>query len=336
MGQISWVSGGFLLTLVPRSGDVTITATVDGVSATLRHLFSPEDCIRAETRGLAVAASYVRPDTTSTRGILSVLVRVPDTSIAVNARHLQDWLCLKAIWIDQPDFGPFGTDRQPGARDSKPATSSPSPPFGSAQTETLVRLEAGRCALSCDVGPAIGKWSVTADDFAMRVCLRPSSTRDVTIGLGGIRVVGQGRAGGVVSLAGLKFSTRLRDDQCMGGDKLSATDLVRRRSLSLQGAPVLTNLRYSSTLRSNSARSTQPSNTTSTGYSYLPRIPCASASETIGRKRAPRTPSCNSAFRSRRARSNSSRRPRPCRSCSASRAAPRPCSMRRARPQRPL
>ncbi|GAA5979280.1 hypothetical protein JCM10908_002865 [Rhodotorula pacifica] len=222
VGQIAWESGGFLLTSTPDKHQVTFAATVDGVAASLRHLFSPEDCMRAEAKGLVVSLTHGATDEDPSIRRLTALINLPSISLDLNARHLQDWLCLKAVWIDRLDLGPTSTPQPAGTALTPSAKST----FSEYPSVTLLQLNIGRIDLLADFGPSIGRWSLSTRQLAAGLRLIPDTSRDFSISVGAIHLSGQGRAGGTIYVDGIKFSTRLREHDCMNSQSLISTDLL--------------------------------------------------------------------------------------------------------------
>ncbi|BGP16903.1 Macrophage colony-stimulating factor 1 receptor [Rhodosporidiobolus nylandii] len=222
--RLTWESGGFLLSTSPATNAIDFALTVDGVAAGLRHSFSPEDCLLAEAKGMTASVVFGRlgdPAVSQDR-LLSVVVNLPDVAGEMNFRHLQDWLCLKAVWLDRMDLGPVTAPAQSTAP-VRTKTSSPAVPSTSHLT-TVVRAEIGSVRFTCDLGPAIGRITLVAEKLAARLRWVPEDARGFNLAIGGITVSAQGRTGGSLHVGGFWFATRLRDDQQVG--KADEPDLL--------------------------------------------------------------------------------------------------------------
>ncbi|GAA6038491.1 hypothetical protein JCM8097_004593 [Rhodosporidiobolus ruineniae] len=213
--RLTWESGGFLLNTSPGAKGVDFALSVDGVAAGLRHSFSPEDCLLAEAKGLAASVSFSAVDDsagTSDR-VLSVVVNLPDVAGEMNFRHLQDWLCLKAVWLDRIDLGPPDTPSPPSEALARRPKESPLAVTAPSRLTTIVRAEISTVRFMSDLGPAIGRVTLVAQHLAARLRWVPSDSREFSLGVEGIEVSGQGRAGGGLQVGRIWFATRLRDDQ---------------------------------------------------------------------------------------------------------------------------
>ncbi|GAA5960722.1 hypothetical protein JCM21900_000512 [Sporobolomyces salmonicolor] len=218
--RLTWESGGFLLNFSPEAKGFDFALAVDGVAAGLRHSFSPEDCLLAEAKGLAASVSFAAAPDDKSPGVLSVVVNAPDMSGEMNFRHLQDWLCLKAVWLDRIDLGP--ATMAPEQRKA-PAPTAPAP-VSATNVTSIVRVELGTLRFMCDLGPSIGRLTLLASEVAARLRWVPGDSRFFSTSLKKLEISGQGRAGGLVELDGIRFATMLRDD---GQGAPSASDLLR-------------------------------------------------------------------------------------------------------------
>lgn len=209
--RLAWTSGGFLLNISPNFQHVDFALSVEGVATGLRHSYSPEDCLLAEAKGLSASITYDAGDG-SAPGILSAIVDLPKISAEMNFRHLQDWLCLKAVWIDRLEL-PSTTD-----------ASTPPPSTVPSNVTTLVVARVGVLAISFDLGQAIGKSNFVVHSIRSRLRRVVGESKLVSIGVGKVELVAQGRVGGSAELGGILFETKVRDDGV--GRSISASDLV--------------------------------------------------------------------------------------------------------------
>ncbi|ORY77194.1 hypothetical protein BCR35DRAFT_353168 [Leucosporidium creatinivorum] len=228
--RLTWESGGFLLTLSPDTRGIDFAVTVDGVAAGLRHSFSPEDCLLAEAKGIAASVSFkgAKDPSPTNSGVLSAVVNLPDVAAEMNFRHLQDWLCLKAVWLDRMDLGPADTSTSGGKSlvtstpPSTPTCEGPASSASSSRVTTLVHVQVAKFRFLCDLGQAIGRFTFVADTITSRLRLVPNESKNLSMGVKKLELVGQGRAGGSVVGEGLLFETRLRNE----GKASKASDLL--------------------------------------------------------------------------------------------------------------
>ncbi|GJN87915.1 hypothetical protein Rhopal_000870-T1 [Rhodotorula paludigena] len=194
---LTWESGGFFFATTPESKGFTFAVSVDGVAAGLRHLFSPEDCLSASAKGLAASLSLGQLDAAGPR-LLSIVVDLPDVSAGMNFRHLQDWLCLKAVWLDRIDLG----TSPPSAADipSRPTRSTAADSASSEELNTAIHVQVGRFEFRVDLGPSIGRSTLVANRLETRLRIIAARSREFSFDLGDIEATGQGRAGGALQI----------------------------------------------------------------------------------------------------------------------------------------
>ncbi|KAK4051737.1 Macrophage colony-stimulating factor 1 receptor [Microbotryomycetes sp. JL221] len=222
--RLTWESGGFLLVLSPDVKGVDFSLRVDGVAAGLRHSFSPEDCLLAEAKGLTSSITFqaARDPFASTQGQLSVVIDVPDLAAEMNFRHLQDWLCLKAVWLDRMDLA-LDVKKEPTqcTKETEPASTKTAP----SNVLTIVQARVAKFRFLCDLGQAIGRFNFITETISGRLRWVPGESREFTAGVEHVKLSGQGRAGGSLSIDGVLFSTRLRDSP--EEDHVSGSDLLQ-------------------------------------------------------------------------------------------------------------
>lgn len=226
--RLTWESGGFLFAMSPDVKGAQFAVTVDGVAAGLKHSFSPDDCLHAEAKGLAASISFQAADEDAGRpaGVVSAVVDIPDISAEMNFRHLQDWLALKAVWIDRMDLGPAAQPDE-AAPALRPMACIPEVAAGQPQQAnltTLVLVEVRKLCFICDLGPSIGRSTFTLDAISSRIRWVAEESRCVSLGIGKVGIEAEGKMEGSASLDGMLFETRLRDD---GAEGTKASDLVR-------------------------------------------------------------------------------------------------------------
>lgn len=217
--RLTWESGGFLLTTTPQARGIEFAARVDGVAIGLKHSYAPEDCLSVEAKGMALSVSFEPAASAIEGGLLSLVVDLPDLSANMNFRHLQDWLCLKAVWIDRMDLGPVASTSAPDIDEVRiESTLSP-------KLTTLVLIRLQQLRFACDLGQAIGRSVFTAESVVVRLRRISDESRSLSFTVKSIVVVAAGRTAGTASIEGIMFETRLRDDKknLIG----AASDLVR-------------------------------------------------------------------------------------------------------------
>ncbi|GAA95056.1 uncharacterized protein L969DRAFT_25347 [Mixia osmundae IAM 14324] len=99
--SLSWQSGGFLVTLAPHAKRVSLCVNLDEIAVDLRHSFSPEKCIGAKVKDLALSMTLNVSEVAGEPHILAVACDIARVASELNARQLQDWICMKTVWIDE-------------------------------------------------------------------------------------------------------------------------------------------------------------------------------------------------------------------------------------------
>ncbi|KAM0790005.1 hypothetical protein ACM66B_005335 [Microbotryomycetes sp. NB124-2] len=224
--RLTWESGGFLLVLTPDVKTAEFSMRVDGVAAGLRHSFSPEDCLLAEAKGMSASVTFqgaIDPFAEA-QGQLSAVIDVPDLSAEMNFRHLQDWLCLKAVWLDRMDLALDVPKRDESTKAKTPAEPA-STRTATSNVLTVVQARIAKFRFLCDVGQAIGRFNFVANTVTSRLRWVPGESREFTTGIKQLELGGQGRAGGSLSVDGVMFSTRLRDSP--NAEHVSGSDLLQ-------------------------------------------------------------------------------------------------------------
>jgi hypothetical protein len=242
--SLSWTSGGFLLSLSPRERGVSFSARVDDIGVDLRHTFSPEKCLGGNAKGLVVNASLSkleRNEGASVANFLSVTIDVPDVSGEINLRQIQDWICLKRVWIDglekleriQPPPGPAtpGSQGSVLSADSDATSQSRLSIISDASIESktvfisAIVAQAQRVAFTCNFGHSIGTTSATLSSFVGRLRVVPGESRYAQFSFNSFDASSRGRLAGNLHLGSTVFRTSLRDRRRVAPPNLRVLDL---------------------------------------------------------------------------------------------------------------
>ncbi|KAI8925049.1 hypothetical protein BC831DRAFT_283167 [Entophlyctis helioformis] len=93
---------------------LSCTASIQNARGSLRHIFSPEDCLRAEIPNLSFSATI---DQTVGKGLaLLTTVSVPQVSAHLNMRQMQDFFIFARLWFRRKP--PQGTPPSNSKRNS--------------------------------------------------------------------------------------------------------------------------------------------------------------------------------------------------------------------------
>ncbi|CAG8497267.1 4277_t:CDS:10 [Ambispora leptoticha] len=223
--SLNWEEGNFLV--VSDSGDVNVQSItcigkIRGASGNIRHAFSPEDCLRGETKDMSFNATLMsrRTDTVSDDSI-SIIVDFPQITADLNIRHLQDLLLLKAIWLDQATKLYEETvqyeSSKPISQDISEIKEQSSHTYEDSESNAakakpysvyiLLRLK--QLDLSSDLGQAIGRVQFNTQNIRVRTKRVPGVLRKVIISTDLLDIQSEGRLRGTATMTGLNFSTWL-------------------------------------------------------------------------------------------------------------------------------
>ncbi|CAB4400532.1 unnamed protein product [Rhizophagus irregularis] len=231
--SLKWEEGNFLIsfnTADEASQSITCVGKIRGASGNIRHAFSPEDCVRAETKNISFNATLMSRRTESVSDdSISIIVELPQITADLNNRHLQDLLLLKIIWIDQATklYEVSGLSSQQSSRpvsgeyiNSDKASLSPASLSRSAtplsENETKVKpysvyimVRLNQLDLSCDLGQAIGKVQFTTKNIQVRTKNVPGVLKRATASTDYLDIKCEGRLSGSANMEGLAFTTIL-------------------------------------------------------------------------------------------------------------------------------
>ncbi|KAJ3020596.1 UNVERIFIED_CONTAM: hypothetical protein HDU68_010096 [Siphonaria sp. JEL0065] len=182
---------------------INLTCCVKGMSGSLRHTFSPEDCFRWSVSQLLINASVLFNHNTRT-----FLVNFDSASIsaALNVRQLHDLLLFQRLWITP--LIPSEAPRKPAPvsnQDSALASLLRLPGFSAAEEKAFqdafhFTLRLPSVSLSTDFGQSVGKTTITALDFVstIDICWTNDAfgAKQLISSLSSIRCVSDGRFSG--------------------------------------------------------------------------------------------------------------------------------------------
>ncbi|CAI2166467.1 8487_t:CDS:10 [Funneliformis geosporum] len=231
--SLKWEEGNFLIssnTAEETSQSVTCVGKIRGASGNIRHSFSPEDCVKAETKDISFNATLMSRRTESVSDdSISIIVELPQIAADLNIRHLQDLLLLKTIWIDQATKL-YEVSNLNSQQSSRPVSGEyingdKSPLFSSSplrsitpilENETKVKpysvyviVKLNQLDLSSDLGQAIGKIRFNTKNIQVRTKNVPGSLKEATASIDYLDIQCEGRLTGSADMKGLTFKTIL-------------------------------------------------------------------------------------------------------------------------------
>ena len=207
--SLNWEEGNFLMNSFSddkASRTLSCVGSVSGVSLNLRHHFSPEDCLSASVRDIMFNAMLTSRRTDVNEDNICVIINVPCITAGLNIRHLQDFLVLKALWIDQ--------DQDAKAADQPESVQNPTDVQAVLIPNTTLKpapfshhfaLRAQAIDLSVDLGQAIGKVSLISENVLLTTKRIPSLSKTATLTMETIQLKSEGRLVGEARLESIRL-----------------------------------------------------------------------------------------------------------------------------------
>ncbi|KAG9285770.1 hypothetical protein G9A89_013195 [Geosiphon pyriformis] len=222
--SLNWQEGNFLVS--SNSGNegaqgLKCLGKIRGVSGNIRHAFSPEDCLKAETKDISFNATLMSRRTNKlSDDSISIIVDFPQITADLNIRHLQDLLLLKTIWVDQATKLYEVTVQNETIRtilqdnDTKEESNLTENELESSIAKAkpysvYVILRLKNLDLSSDLGQAIGKVRFNTQNIRVRTKKVPGAVRSVSLSTDLLEIQSEGRLVGFATMTGLSFSTWL-------------------------------------------------------------------------------------------------------------------------------
>ncbi|CAK5265757.1 unnamed protein product [Mycena citricolor] len=203
---LHWDSGGFVLHVAPGSRQVTLSATIAGLTVGLKHGFLSEECASLDMRNLTFSVTFAKM-VHGGKTINSVSL-VSDTEIlgAVRFSRLQDILCFKAVWLDRiPVFN------NQSAGSSKSSVSAPAQPANAAlpitqEFTTLLLIRVRQISLEVDLGQSISTINLDFKDAMARTKITEQLS-DVLLSVGHVSMTAKGHLSGTAQVSNCIFQT---------------------------------------------------------------------------------------------------------------------------------
>jgi hypothetical protein len=227
-----------LFSWTPNSGEndtqiVNITCEARQISGSLRHAFSPEDCLRGDLPLLNVNGALVLSENSRK---YTLTLNIPGLSGVLNVRHLQDFFLFRSLWA-------FIPSTKAASRNVSDSTSQGSsfaalmrfPNTG--QTADLmysdglhINLQLGKVEVTTDLGQAIGKASVTLEKLSIvgSTAWSPSAIEyhDAATSLSSVGIKMDGRYSGDASITKLELNSKASNAMSslkLGADPVKST-----------------------------------------------------------------------------------------------------------------
>ncbi|KAJ1555325.1 hypothetical protein HK096_004024 [Nowakowskiella sp. JEL0078] len=206
---VSWTS--------PRNRDLgnkkhvlMCTSSVIGTFASLRHMYSPEDCLRAEIPKLIVSTSGIQEIKANRK--YSIIVSLPTCLLSVNMRHMQDLFLFLQLWL--PTSGNVLQKVPAESRNKRKMLSQISNALSFKDIFAL-SIQVAKIDLSFDLGQAIGKSLIQFNDIFVNGTVAWNvefvEMKAFTFGVGALVISCEGRLSGLSSFNGLQVSLEVQN-----------------------------------------------------------------------------------------------------------------------------
>ncbi|RKO93348.1 hypothetical protein BDK51DRAFT_39419 [Blyttiomyces helicus] len=216
---------------------LSCTGNILETSGSLRHAFSPEDCLKGSVRRVTFNITMVEERYDRT---YAIELGVPSVEASLNVRHLQDFFLFERMWFS-PSIGAGSAPNGDASFRSSAASSSTSlSNIASSQRPSRSLLQLSRVALakantfydsvravvrlneavlSADLGQAIGKMTITVASIvgSGRASWTPDAfeERVASLAVESIASRGEGRFSGSAAISGIHCAIAGRNARLM-------------------------------------------------------------------------------------------------------------------------
>ena len=157
VARLNWESGGFILNVPSDSKGVSVSASIGGLTAGLRHGFLSEDSLNVNAKDLNFSVNFSKSTLANDQQVNSVSV-VVETEVAGSIRftRFQDFLCFKAVWLDHiPIFKGDAVGKPKSKTTSRLSVTSPAEDTQKQGIDTAIIVRIRQIKLEADLGQAI-------------------------------------------------------------------------------------------------------------------------------------------------------------------------------------
>lgn len=218
VARLHWESGGFLINISPGSKGVSVSASIGGLTAGLRHGFLNEDSTSINARNLNFSVNFSKSSLHGGQQVNSVSV-VVETEVAGNIRftRLQDFMCFKAVWLDHIPI--FKGDAVQKSKTSSRMTLAPSSveqaPKQGIDTAIIVRVRQIR--FEADLGQSISTVTMELQSVTVRTRMSDDIS-ELAVAVERVDTQARGNLSGHLRMPDFLFRT-VRKRQDLHGNK---------------------------------------------------------------------------------------------------------------------
>lgn len=216
--SLSWDQSEFLMNAFSdgsaASRTMSLVGSLRNISGIIKHQFSPEACLQTSVDHVLFNAMLTsqRHDE-GDRDDISIVVKIPTISGDINMRHLQDLLVLQAHWLQQQQDSKLYPRSLARHRRTLSAESQEDTLTGEAHSlptapkpfARFVAIYTKKITLSVDMGPAIGKVTLSPEQLGIHTHKIPRASRGASISLGSVSASSEGRLSGNAYLKRLRL-----------------------------------------------------------------------------------------------------------------------------------
>lgn len=211
---LNWESGGFIFNMSPGARGASISASISGLTASLKHGFLSSNSAHIDARNLNMSVDFSKTNSRRGQPVNTVSVLV-DTEFSGSFKfsRLQDFLCLKAVWLDHiPIYKRDVIDKTPPPTALLPL--SPVDPAGKQGFDTSILLRVRHIAFEADLGQSISVISFSLQTAL--ICTRLTSTlSEIALTIDSVELVAKGNLSGSLRMPDFLFKTIRRRQQLL-------------------------------------------------------------------------------------------------------------------------
>ncbi|KAH8118988.1 hypothetical protein DFH11DRAFT_1696800 [Phellopilus nigrolimitatus] len=225
---LHWDSGGFVLNISPGGQGVSVSASIDGITANLKHGFLSEASARMDAKNLNFSVNFAKASLRCGKVINSVSA-VVDTEFSGSIRfsRLQDFLCFKAVWLDHiPVF--LGDAAESTNSPSKLSTVSSLDQAPKHGFDTAVVIRIRQISLEADLGQSISIVTFELQKALIRTRLKTEYS-ELSVSFARVDMQARGNLSGHLRMPDFLFRTVRRRQ----GPHLDGQALTRMLELTL-------------------------------------------------------------------------------------------------------
>ncbi|EJD02702.1 uncharacterized protein FOMMEDRAFT_146573 [Fomitiporia mediterranea MF3/22] len=203
---LNWESGGFVLNMGPGAKGVSLSASIEGLTIGLKHGFLSDDSAHIDARNLIFSTNFSKSSLSSGGHINSISV-VVDTEFSGGIRfsRYQDFLCFKAVWLDNiPVFTGDGSEIATSPSRLSAVSSVDQAPKQGFDTAILIRVR--HIKLDADLGQSISFVIFDLQDALIRARLTSECT-ELSISFDRVELQAKGNLSGHLRMPDFAFRT---------------------------------------------------------------------------------------------------------------------------------